>query len=229
MKENTYTTQLLDIVIAGKDQTSIEKSTGLFIVMEFTDQDLSSLVNNSGSFDISFDHVIVIMYNILNAVNFIHSAGVMHRDLKPANILIDMDCQVQICDFGLSRCEVFKRPIVKDEELKSSDKDLIRNDSAKAKAGSSGFHQKRLSQNIGSRWYRSPEIILVQESYDSQIDVWSIGCIFAELVLSMLHGKRKVMFEGTSCFPISKPQNTTKSSDKLEKDQLKVILQTLGK
>lgn len=85
---------MLDIVIAGKDQTSIEKSTGLFIVMEFTDQDLSSLVNNSGSFDISFDHVIVIMYNILNAVNFIHSAGVMHRDLKPANILIDMDCQV---------------------------------------------------------------------------------------------------------------------------------------
>ena len=65
----------------------------------------------------------------------------MHRDLKPANILIDMDCQVQICDFGLSRCEVVKEPTptVKDEELKT-DKDKIQNDGAKTKPEPSGFH-----------------------------------------------------------------------------------------
>ena len=85
---------MLDIIIAGKDPSSIKMSNGLFIVMEFTDKDLSSLVMNPDSFDISLDHVIVIMYNILNAVNFIHSAGVMHRDLKPSNILIDDDCQI---------------------------------------------------------------------------------------------------------------------------------------
>lgn len=106
IKENTYTTKLLDIVIAGKDPSSVKKSSGLFIVMEYTAQDLTTLVHNPQGWDIGLEHCIVIMYNILNAVNFLHSAGVMHRDLKPANILLDEDSQVQICDFGLSRCEV---------------------------------------------------------------------------------------------------------------------------
>ena len=46
----------------------------------------------------------MILYNILHALNFIHSANVMHRDLKPANILVDSNCMVKICDFGLARC-----------------------------------------------------------------------------------------------------------------------------
>ena len=45
----------------------------------------------------------IIFYNLLCALNFLHTAGIMHRDLKPANILIDDQCQVKICDFGLSR------------------------------------------------------------------------------------------------------------------------------
>ena len=36
-------------------------------------------------------------------MNFFHSAGIMHRDIKPANILIDAECQIRLCDFGLSR------------------------------------------------------------------------------------------------------------------------------
>lgn len=39
----------------------------------------------------------------MNALRYIHSAGVVHRDLKPANILIQSDCTVKICDFGMSR------------------------------------------------------------------------------------------------------------------------------
>jgi serine/threonine protein kinase len=45
----------------------------------------------------------VIVYNILCSLNAIHSAGVLHRDIKPSNILIDEDCQVKLCDFGLAR------------------------------------------------------------------------------------------------------------------------------
>ena len=52
---------------------------------------------------LSEKHVVVIIYNLLCAINFIHSANIMHRDLKPANILIDDECNVKICDFGLSR------------------------------------------------------------------------------------------------------------------------------
>lgn len=36
-------------------------------------------------------------------MKFCHSANVIHRDLKPANILINKDCQIKICDFGISR------------------------------------------------------------------------------------------------------------------------------
>ena len=47
--------------------------------------------------------MLTIMYNLLSAVNFIHSANIIHRDLKPANVLIDSNCQIKLCDFGLSR------------------------------------------------------------------------------------------------------------------------------
>ena len=45
----------------------------------------------------------MIIYNILCGVKYMHSAKVIHRDIKPANILINEDCTIKICDFGLSR------------------------------------------------------------------------------------------------------------------------------
>lgn len=45
----------------------------------------------------------VILYNSLCALNFLHTANVMHRDIKPSNLLIDNQCGVKICDFGLAR------------------------------------------------------------------------------------------------------------------------------
>jgi len=48
-------------------------------------------------------HLVTILYNILCAFKFLHSAGVVHRDVKPANLLMDNNCQVKICDFGLAR------------------------------------------------------------------------------------------------------------------------------
>ena len=51
----------------------------------------------------SKQHLIVILYNALCALNFLHTANVMHRDIKPSNMLIDSECVVKICDFGLAR------------------------------------------------------------------------------------------------------------------------------
>lgn len=48
-------------------------------------------------------HVITITYNILCAINLVHKTGIMHRDIKPGNILVNKDCQVKLCDFGLAR------------------------------------------------------------------------------------------------------------------------------
>lgn len=48
-------------------------------------------------------HVQVITYNILCGLRWIHQAKVLHRDIKPSNILIDEDCHIKLCDFGLAR------------------------------------------------------------------------------------------------------------------------------
>ena len=69
---------------------------------------------------------------------------------------------------------------------------------------------------------------MIQDYYDSQIDIWSIGCIFAELAMTTKSAKRKVIFPGTCCYPISEPQSTGRRSDYKEKDQLELILKTLG-
>ena len=79
-----------------------------------------------------------------------HSAGVVHRDLKPSNILINENCDLKICDFGLAR--------IQDPQM-------------------TGY--------VSTRYYRAPEIMLTWQKYDVEVDIWSAGCIFAE----MLEGK----------------------------------------
>lgn len=83
-------------------------------------------------------------------LKYVHSAGVVHRDLKPSNILINENCDLKICDFGLAR--------IQDPQM-------------------TGY--------VSTRYYRAPEIMLTWQKYDVEVDIWSAGCIFAE----MLDGK----------------------------------------
>ena len=48
-------------------------------------------------------HLVKLTYNTLCCINFLHEANVLHRDIKSANILINSDCSVKLCDFGLAR------------------------------------------------------------------------------------------------------------------------------
>jgi serine/threonine protein kinase len=76
---------------------------GLFIVMEHMDSDLKKVMNISSKMQLTEAHVQTLLYNLICALKFLHSANVMHRDLKPANVLVNNDCEVKICDFGLAR------------------------------------------------------------------------------------------------------------------------------
>lgn len=101
---------------------------------------------------------------------------------------------------------------------------------------------RQLSPNVTSRWYRSPEVILKDKIYSFKSDIWSIGCIFGECISftnaykrrgGREHGKR-VMFPGTSCFPISPGRAQELDHDGCEQppisdgDQLIKIIEQLG-
>lgn len=82
-----------------------------------------------------------------------HSANIMHRDLKPSNILINAECDLKICDFGLSRG-----------------------------FGDDNDEYLKKTAYVVTRWYRAPEVSLMNKSYNKSLDMWSVGCIFAELL-----------------------------------------------
>ena len=73
------------------------------MVMEYTEQDLKQVLVKEIEEGRNEWQLKTILYNILCAVKFFHSAGIMHRDIKPDNFLIDYNCGIKICDFGLSR------------------------------------------------------------------------------------------------------------------------------
>jgi mitogen-activated protein kinase 1/3 len=90
---------------------------------------------------------------------------------------------------------------------------------------------------VVSRWYRPPEIILIENNYNSSVDIWSTGCVLSELLNCSSNYKipaeERYVFTGNSCFPLSPTTKMKENSDDRKvilskNDQLKVILQILG-
>jgi len=129
-----------------------EKFQDIYVVFEKFPADLSRILRSRTV--LRRDHIKLIMFQILFGIEFLHRARVFHRDLKPSNILLNEKCHVRICDFGLARAAPEDR-----EQL------IIWTD------------------YVATRWYRAPELIFVHLSqYSTAIDMWSVGCIFAEIL-----------------------------------------------
>ena len=71
--------------------------------MTHGEQDLRRIFEQTPNVSLSEEHITVLLYNCLCALRYIHKSGIIHRDIKPSNMLVDQNCRVQICDFGLSR------------------------------------------------------------------------------------------------------------------------------
>lgn len=156
--------------------------TDIYLVQELMEADLHQIIRSGQS--LTESHFQYFVYQICRFVAFItshvikdrglkyiHSSNVLHRDLKPGifslifsldtlgNLLVNADCELKICDFGLAR-------------------------------GLSDTATGFMTEYVATRWYRAPEIMLSHKNYTKAIDMWSVGCIFAELLGS------KPLFKG---------------------------------
>uniref|UniRef100_A0A4W5LLR6 Mitogen-activated protein kinase 15 n=1 Tax=Hucho hucho TaxID=62062 RepID=A0A4W5LLR6_9TELE len=139
--------KLLNVIRAQNDND-------IYLVFEYMDTDLHAVIKKGNLLkDI---HKRYVMHQLLKATKYLHSGNVIHRDQKPSNILLDTDCFVKLCDFGLAR------------SLYQIQED----------AGNPA-----LTEYVATRWYRPPEILLGSSRYTKGVDMWSIGCILGEMLL----------------------------------------------
>ena len=221
---------ILDIIVPS----DLEKFDELFIVLEICDSDFKKLFNNPREpVFLQELHVKTLLYSLLVGVKYLHSAGIYHRDLKPANCLVNKDCTVKICDFGLSRAvgmerQVHLNPLANSPTVGTAPPVVSSSPQQRLK--------RQLTGHVVTRWYRAPELILLEENYTESIDVWSIGCIFGELLGMMKENipnpaDRGPLFPGSSCFPLSpdhKHAMDYKFHTRGNRDQLNMIFNVIG-
>lgn len=125
----------------------------IYVVFELMESDLHQVIKAND--DLTPEHHQFFLYQLLRGMKYIHAANVFHRDLKPKNILANADCKLKICDFGLARVSF--------------------NDGAPSAIFWTDY--------VATRWYRAPELCgSFFSKYTPAIDIWSVGCIFAEML-----------------------------------------------
>ncbi|XP_068136167.1 mitogen-activated protein kinase 7 [Hyperolius riggenbachi] len=153
-----------DNIIAIKDilkpSVPYTEFKAVYVVLDLMESDLHQIIHSSQP--LTLEHVRYFLYQLLRGLKYIHSANVLHRDLKPSNLLINENCELKIGDFGMARglC-------TKPDEYKYF-----------------------MTEYVATRWYRAPELMLSLHEYTQAIDMWSVGCIFAEML------GRKQLFPG---------------------------------
>lgn len=133
-----------------------ENDRDIYLTFDHMETDLHAVIRANILEEI---HKKYVLYQLLKALKFMHSGELLHRDIKPSNLLLNSDCHVKLCDFGLCRsvAEVYHH-----------------ND------GPSPV----LTDYVATRWYRAPEILLGSTHYTKGVDMWAVGCILGEMLLT---------------------------------------------
>mmetsp|Transcript_87703 Transcript_87703/g.226013 ORF Transcript_87703/g.226013 Transcript_87703/m.226013 type:complete len:431 (-) Transcript_87703:68-1360(-) len=123
----------------------------IYIVTDIMETDLHRVIYSKQP--LTEEHHAYFIHQVLRGLVYLHSANIVHRDLKPSNLLVNKNCDLKICDFGLAR---------------------VLTDTADDALGRTDY--------VVTRWYRAPEVVLLASAYTVSIDVWAVGCILCELV-----------------------------------------------
>ena len=162
----------------------------IYMVFEYAEHDLLQIVHHHTQpprQPIPASCIKSVLYQILNGLHYLHTNWVLHRDLKPANIMVTSRGEVRIGDLGLAR--LFYKPL---NNLFSVDKVVV------------------------TIWYRAPELLLGSRHYTPAVDLWAVGCIFAEL-LSL-----RPIFKGEEAKMDNKKQVP------FQKHQMQKIIEVMG-
>ena len=163
----------------------------IFMIFEYCEHDLLQIIQHHSQptrHPIPAPAVKSILFQLINGLLYLHTNWVLHRDLKPANIMVTSKGEVRIGDLGLAR--LFYKPLT---ALYTGDKVVV------------------------TIWYRAPELLLGSRHYTPAVDLWAVGCIFAEL-LSL-----RPIFKGEEA-----KMDGKKGSVPFQKNQMQKIVEILG-
>jgi len=137
------------------DLHKADNDKDIYLVFEYMETDLHAVIRAN---ILEETHKQYIMYQAFRALMFLHSAGLVHRDMKPANLLLNSECLMKVADFGLARSL------------------------SQLAAATPEATPDNMTDYVATRWYRAPEILVGSSKYGTAVDLWSLGCIFGEML-----------------------------------------------
>ena len=142
-------------VVADTKDAMLNMDTTFSMVFEYVSDDLTGIMDLMKNGDIhpfTLNHVRTLMEQLLSALAFLHKRNIVHRDIKCSNLLISRRGILKLADFGLA--------------LQIDPKNK----------------RQKLHCKVITLWYRPPELFLGTPKYHSEVDMWSAGCILAEML-----------------------------------------------
>ncbi|KAJ9125467.1 Mitogen-activated protein kinase 2 [Naganishia vaughanmartiniae] len=158
---------ILDII----QPSSFDSFKEVYLVQELMETDLHRVIRTQ---DLSDDHCQYFVYQTCRAMKALHCAEIVHRDLKPSNLLLNANCDLKVCDFGLAR-------------------------STQTALHQEGAVNGIMTEYVATRWYRAPEVMLSFKQYTKvgatlDIERHSI-LITSHLIRQLTHDQLKLILD----------------------------------